>query len=481
MKMQHNKKLISIISLIVTSSLTAHAEINALDDFLNADAPFKKDFNFAGHDSSVQLYGILDIGYGHATHALPINDNLPQGFYPGLRQNSTYSSSQNDWFSGGLSQNRIGIKADTGLFDFANTKVKAVLNLETGFNPLGFELYNGARSLVQNSGTSLTQRNQSISNESSQNGQFFNRLANVGLSFDQYGTATFGLNTNTFKDIIGNYDPVNADNFSALGQSGTIGGSGGVSENQRLHNSLKYTNSITIPSIPLDGAKLNVGALYQWGNDINLNYGYGYATQLGFESKVFGIQAGYNRFEDAVSAQSSSSQGDISAYAYNTQAWLFAARVNPLPELKISGGWEQFTRNAPTDQNIPYGTIFGYTLDHNGVITPSFTAGQNQQYNIFFLGAGYDFGVVFPQLSGLKMQAGYYDYISEKAYNSDGSVVSGSGQQGRTGTWTTVLDYQINKRFDIYAAATDSHFTGPYYATYNPDQLLIGTGIRFKM
>jgi len=472
---------LSTLTGLLVVNYQALADTSALNNFLISDTPFKKDLNVAGHDLSAQFYGIIDIGYGHTDHALPINDNLPQGFYPGLRQSSTFSSSQNDWFSSGLSQNRVGIKADASLFKLSDTKVKATLNLETGFNPLGFNLYSGAKSLIQNSGSASGAQAQSISNESSQNGQLFNRLANVGLSFEQYGTVTFGLNTNTFKDIIAVYDPVNADNFSALGQSGTIGGSGGVSENQRLQNSLKYTNSITTPSIPMEGARVNLGALYQWGNDINLNYGYGFATQLGFESKVFGIQAGYNKFEDAVSATNSTNVGDIAGKSFNTQAWLIAAKINPLPELKISGGWEQFTRSQSTDSlGSAYANLWSYTLSQlsQGYTTP----GTHQKFNVFFLGASYDFGIYFPQLSGLKIQVGYYDYLNEKAYKPDGTEYTSSGisQQGCVGTWSTVADYQLNKRFDVYAAATDSHFTGPYYSGYDANHFVFGTGLRFK-
>jgi len=478
-----------IASGIISLPLVAHASIESLNDFLEADAPFKKDFSLAGHDASIQFYGILDIGYEHGDHALPINDNLPQGLYSANRQNATYTSSQSTWFSGGLSQNRVGIKADTGLFDLGETNVKAVLNLETGFNPLGFELYNGAKSLVQNSGGSSSSQplaNQSISNESSQNGNFFNRAANAGLSFGEYGTATFGLQTNPLKDIFLAYDPVQADNFSALGQSGTWGGSGGVSENQRLQNSLKYTNSWALPSLPFEGAKATATGIYQWGNAINLDYGNSYGLSAGLESNKFGVQVAYYSATDAISATTSSTAGDIAYRAYNTQAGLIALRFNPVPELKISGGWEQFTRSAASDAalqnssstNHPsaYGSLWGYSV---GAGAAGFTPGDTQEFNVLFLGAGYDFSAQFPKLTGLKLQAGYYDFISETPSTTH-AISTAKQNSGRIGTWSAVLDYQINKRFDVYAAATNSHFTGPYYSGYDTNQTVIGTGVRFK-
>ena len=163
--------------IIFALSSSAHASNETLNNFLNADATdlLKKEFSLGDHKASMQLYGIIDIGVEHANHAYPETDYLPQGFYPANRQKSAYSTTQTDWFSGGLSQNRIGINADASLFKLDNgVDIKAVLNLETGFNPLGFHLYNGAKSLAQNggaSGTAITAT--TISNESSQNGQFF--------------------------------------------------------------------------------------------------------------------------------------------------------------------------------------------------------------------------------------------------------------------------------------------------------------------
>jgi len=493
-QMKFNKKLtLAVTSALLAISSPTHAEINTLSDFLQADAPFKKDFSIADHDASVQFYGIVDIAYGHADHALPESDYLPQGFYPANRQaiNGSYNSnnqSRNDWFPGGLSQNRIGIKADASLFKLENgTNINAVLNLESGFNPLGFYLYNGANSLAQNSGNSsvLNQKTQTISNESSQNGQLFNRAANAGLSFDQYGTVTFGLNVNPLKDLITVYDPVQADNFSLLGQSGTVGGSGGVSENQRLENSLKYTNVVALPSLPLEGAKLNVGGIYQWGNTVNINFGHSYGGQVGLDSNRFGAAVGYYRATDAISAQTSSTPNAIDFYSFNTEAWVIAARFNPVPELKISGGWEWFKRsNASDDLTYAYGDLWGTAL------TTSVTSrgnrvlgnGNTQDFNVYWLGASYDFGTQFPKLAGLKAQAGYYDYINEHPTGPTTISDATKAGAGRSGTWSAVLDYQINKRFDVYAATTESHFTGAYYssAKYDPDQLVVATGLRFK-
>lgn len=498
-KVKLNKKLaLAFVSAVFATSLPVYADFEAVDDFLNADAKdlLKKEFDLGGHAVSVQPYGILDIAYGHANNGLPQSDYLPQGFYPANRQainglssdyKNTNNQSRNDWFPGGLSQNRIGLNADLSLFQLDNgTNIKALLNLESGFNPLGFYLYDGAKSLAQNSGPEGTNvKTRTISNESSQNGQFFNRAANAGLSFGQYGTVTFGLNVNPLKDLITAYDPVQADNFSLLGQSGTVGGSGGVSENQRLENSLKYTNVVALPSLPLEGAKLNVGGIYQWGNTVNINYGHSYGGQVGLDSNRFGMAVGYYRATDAVSAQTSNTANAIDFYSFNTEAWVLAARFNPVPELKISGGWEWFKRsNASDDLTHAYGDLWGTALTPLASRTGNKALGieNTQDFNVYWLGASYDFGTQFPKLAGLKAQAGYYDYINEHPTGPATISDPTKAGAGRSGTWSAVVDYQINKRFDVYAAATESHFTGAYYssAKYNQDQFVIGTGLRFK-
>ncbi len=96
-----------------------------------------------------------------------------------------------------------------------------------------------------------------VSSNSSLDGQLFNRQAFVGLSSTQYGSIAFGRNYNFIYDVVTNYDPVlQAQTFSALGSSNTIGGGGGISEDTRVDNSIKYKINVS---------GVNFGALYKFG------------------------------------------------------------------------------------------------------------------------------------------------------------------------------------------------------------------------
>jgi len=82
-------------------------------------------------------------------------------------------------------------------------------------------------------------------------------------------------------------------------------------------------------------------------------------------------------------------------------------------------------------------------------------------------------------LKDLEFDLAYYDTLTHKSERNDGFINDGS--QGRIGTYSALLDYKINKRFDVYGAFTQNHFTGPAYGgVYNTDQYLVGTGVRMK-
>src|SRR5207245_11324626 len=85
--------------------------------------------------------------------------------------------------------------------------------------------------------------------------QFFAGAAYAGFSSPTYGTLTFGRHVTVLADGIAKYDPMGASQaFSLIGFSGTAAG-GGVTEDRRLDQSLKYSAKL--------GA-VHLGALYQF-------------------------------------------------------------------------------------------------------------------------------------------------------------------------------------------------------------------------
>ena len=424
-------------------------------DFLNDDAPFKTNFSIGDHKGDFQFYGIVDIGAVTTNHSLPTNGQLPNQFYP-YQNTAAANGSQSGWNQGGLQDSRFGFKGGIDLFHAADNNVKFIFQLESGFNPLNGSLNDAAKTLSQN--PSKGQNNTWA--DSSLNGELFARQAWGGLDAGKLGKLTFGLQYNPFYNIFGEYDPTNkADTFSPFGESGTVGGGGGVSEDSRMKNSIKYANGFDVA-----GGKLTGSAIYQFGNASgDMSKGYGLGLQAGYETDMFGVQVAYDKFEDAIAASTGSSYGQINGSLYNTEATLVALKFTPNKEWKFKGGWEWMQRTAASDASLNYGSLWGYTL--SAPLSSSYTNGDYRDYNVLFAGAEYNFGERFPQLNGLTLAVGYYDTITEaKVTASTGAqgvnnatTANGTGTEG---TWTAVLDYTLNKRFDVYAAATHNHFTG---------------------
>ena len=99
-----------------------------------------------------------------------------------------------------------------------------------------------------------------------------------------------------------------------------------------------------------------------------------------------------------------------------------------------------------------------------------------------WLGGEYDFAKRFPVLSGLTLSgAYYYTKFDPLSGTSPGGVAGVSGKDFRIGTETVILDYKINKRFDVYSAATWNQFRGAFVKTMTyPNVNAFGVGVRMK-
>jgi predicted porin len=481
-----NKKLaLAVASAVLSISSSAFAAV----DFLNDDAPFKTDINIAGHNGDVQLYGIIDIGYMSVNHSLPINRSLPNNYYPySYDAAAGYSAGtaagvgrQSNFINGGMQDSRLGLKGGLSLFDAGDAKFKMIYQLEMGLNPLNGELNNAMKSLAQNSKVNCAVPNSkscTVFADSSLNGELFARQAWIGVDGGYLGKVSYGTQYNPFYEITGAYDPnQKADSFSPLGESGAVGGGGGLTGNSRMKNSVKYSNTIPVKQL-MDG-KINVAAMYQFGNNVDTDHGRGYAVQAGYENSLFGFQAAYNNFTDTVKVDldksnviSATNPTGIKAGLYDSQATIFTAKLTPTKWAKLSGGLEWMELSQPTDNNISYGSVFGYAIE-NGIASTANNSGKGigadnggNHQNVYFYWAGgeYDFAEHFPALSGLTLSAAYYrtkydDLSGQDPYNSG---TAGTGFAWNINTETTILDYKINKRFDVYAAATWNQFGGDF-------------------
>jgi len=466
-------------------------------DFMNDDAPFKSNFMLGEHQADIQIYGIVDVGGASVNHSLPVNSALPNNLYPysydaAGGKNGVGAKKQTACINGGMQDSRIGLKGSIGLFDTETNKFKLFYQLETGFNPITGELNDAGKALAQNSaGNCAVAKTCSVFADSSLNGYMFARQAFAGIDGGNLGKVSYGIQYNPFYDIAGAYDPNHkSDSYSPLGESGAVGGGGGVSENARMKNSIKYANSF---AAPMDG-KINVSGMYQFGNDVDTDHGRGYAAQVGYENSLFGFQTAYNNFTDSVKLDvGTSSATPVQAGLYNTEAWMLAGKFTPNKEVKFSGGYEWYQLKQPTDNNIAYGSVFGYNIV-SGFANTSYnssksvaTQGDHQNVSFWWLGGEYDFAERFPALAGLTASAAYY-YTDYGTVDAGGSFAGVPNKDFNIKTETAILDYKINKRFDVYAAATWNKFSGTYInaggassiAMPNPSVDMYGVGVRMK-
>ena len=282
--------------------------------------------------TSIEIYGVLDIAAGTVQHSLSTDSQFPATVNPVSVTPTSIGNSVSGMFNGGISDSRWGLRGTEDL----GGGMKAFFVLEQGFNAPTGSVNNGAGALAANSPTKAT-----VSANTSLDGQMFNRQSNVGLSDATLGSIAFGRNYAPIYDIVVAYDPVQAAQlFSPLGFSGGYGGGGGVSEDLRVDNSVKYKNKV--------GA-VNFGGFYKFGGvsgSTSAESGYGF--NLGYEDGPFGIQAAYEQFTDGLKTSNSTVAGQINVTNYNTDAYFIAAKYQ-FGDATVRGGYESFKLKAPSD------------------------------------------------------------------------------------------------------------------------------------
>lgn len=417
-------------------------------------------------DSSLSLYGILDAAYAEQNHAYSLNNTLPNQSYSYVGKIYATAPSQSAFVNGGLSDSRLGIKGSTGLVG----DTKAIFDLESGFDLTNMKLNNAAKTLAENGGThSAANLPPTMNADSSLNGQLFGRAAWVGVQAG-WGTLTYGTQNNPAKDAIGAYDPVKSDTFSPFGESGTVGGGLGSSEESRLHNSVKYTTKF--------GSGFDASVAYQFGNDWNTSYGHTYAAKVGYENGSLGVTAAYSNSKDAIVAAPGAAVGQIKINIFDVDGYLLAAKYKATDAAHFSGGYEHYQRKNPGDaasvQQI--GSIWGYAVSSTVAGFGAANAGASQAFSVYFAGGDYDF------TPDLNLAVGYYNTKADA-----NTSPTGANTDYTISTWSTVLKYKLNKLVDLYAAATVNSYGGGVYTSvagtanaFATNVSAYGAGARFK-
>lgn len=431
------------------------------------------DINMSSGAANIQFYGTLDAAVGQVQHSLSTNPQFQATVNPVSPTKTSVPSSVTGLFNGGISDSRVGIKGDYDL----GAGTKAFFTLEEGFNVTTGQINDAASAMASNSIKPTT-----ASGNGSLNGQFANRQGFVGLSNDQYGSLAVGRNYAPIYDVTLKYDPVqNAQLFSPLGFSGTYGGGGGVSEDTRVDNSLKYAKKI--------GA-FNVGGLYKLGGTSgSKSANSAYAFNVGYEEGRFGAQAAYQVFKNAVAGfvtagaanstfaapggyspiGAASAQvvlpNSVGIKVQDTAAFMLAVKYALTQQANVKLGYESYTLSAPTNPSAA-STVPSYYGQNVGAAF--YMTGAQQKTNLVFAGGDYNF------TDKLNLAVGYYDISQPRS--SDGKLKSSDIRFA-----SSLLDYHASKSFDVYAGYMRGMYHGAnnYTGVFN-DNNVKAIGMRYK-
>lgn len=416
--------------------------------------------NGAFAQSSVTIYGIIDVGVGYSQHSVSADPNFPINMNPVATKFGNHSDT--GMFNGGESPSRIGFKGSEDLGGGLN----AIFNLETGFNSPNGAISNGVASLASNKSSAPT----TVSGDSSLAGQLFNRQANVGLSSSQFGTVTLGRNYSFGYDTLVAYDPMEgSQTFSPLGYSGSYGG-GGFTEDYRIDNSIKY-------KIKFNG--FNVGALYKFGGQAGSTDAQSeYQLNLGYENGPFGIQGTYSKVKDGISAASPADTaaqplGTVVATVADTTAYMLAASYK-LDQFRFRGGYERMNFTNPSNPSEDAGitSVLGYPV--SGAVNVT-AYNHEKNLNVYFAGVTWDVTPTF----GATIAA--YD-VKQNDYSGGTCNATGTNVASCSGSnrfYSILADYKLSKRTDVYAGYMYNKVAGGFSSGFLYDSnSFFGTGIR---
>jgi predicted porin len=319
--------------------------------------------------------------------------------------------------------------------------------------------------LVNNNGKNTFPFSGETSNaDSSRAGQIFNGGAYAGVKSNTYGTLTFGRQNSLMLDDVLKYDPNGGSNaFSLIGFSGVTAGMGDT-QDARLNSSLKYNNKI---------GWFRFAALYQWaGQQYELFLrdgvsGRAVEADVGVDFGGFSADLIYNYKQDAISAAPLSAAQlllapprSVAGTISNNTSLGALAKYTAGPAT-LYGGFEKITFKNPSLGFSPAGSptfglpatdIGGYTLFYTATSVDPFPT--HKILDIYWVGLKY---YVTPDLS---LTGAFYG-ITQNDFNVVSAGVndtrapchdsSHGGCSGSEQVASFVVDYFLNKHFDVYA------------------------------
>jgi hypothetical protein len=254
--------------------------------------------------------------------------------------------------------------------------------------------------------------------------------------------------------------------------NGVYGAGGGISENGRVDNSVKYQNKY---------GNVNYGLLYGFGGTGGLQAGaQGAAGNIGYQTGRFGIQIVYEEFRDLLKTSTDPTVANvIDLTAYNQSALLLSAKYNFTDRLEVQAGVQQAKLTNPTpDPNIPFITnLYGENVNKS-----TSYIGEPVKIDTAHLGFGY-------KASERIYLGAAYTYIGLPKYDFGNPTAAGQFPShylgGGIDAWSGLAIYKLYKATDIYAGMVYTHYWGPAFDStsstiYVHDIFTTATGFRFK-
>ena len=452
----------------------APTKSNKSTNVANAAAPIDgtQGVSLIDNDSlKLEVFGTVDVSVGYTSQSLVPSGEMPTSIGPWISGGVKYPTttfipgypssnmgSQAGLFNSALSTSSWGIKASR---DLGEGK-KAFILLDSAFNPVTGQLIDQAHNQSINSKYPTT-----AYATSSLNGQLFSKEAYVGLSDRETGRITFGRNNNFILDVMNGYAPLQkAGLFTPYG-NGVYGGGGGISENARVDNSVKYTNKY---------GNINIGLMHGFGGSGGLKHGAeGTAGVVGYETDRYGVQLVYEEFKDLLKTgidDTIANSIDLTAYDQKALVLMGKYELNERTRIQL-GGQQAKMVNPTSDSNIAnISSIYGETVTKSSAYN-----GDAVKVNTYHL--GFDYAAT----EKLKLGAAYtlidlpkYDYISSGTKHYLGGNISAiSG----------LMTYQLYKGTDLYGGFVSTHYSGDAFANttkyiYMHNIFTAATGVRFR-
>jgi len=401
----------------------------------------------------VTVYATVDVGYAYQSKGVPLSSQYVGGLeYQAFTTTRNFAGSQSTVAESGLEQSKIGIRVQEPIAG----DLSLVARAETGFNPLSGQLTDACAALVSNSGK--PQGQQTANADSSRCGQAFNSVLYGGVSSPVYGALTIGRHNSLELDALAVYDPQTLSYaFSFLGYSGFNAGAGST-EAARWDNSIKYA---------LQTGPVRISAMYSNGGEDTGLLGKGFAADVGVNISALSVDAVYENAKGAVNLRSSFDNG-----ANPTPTPGLAAFISDDTSYNLLGKYTfEFGDSKLKDKLTLYA---GYshiekahsdyavgTAQNNYPISVGININSSAVYNMEWLGARYALA------SGWNFTGAFY-HIDQNSWTIGltptgmqglGCSAAGLLCAGDFYEASFVVDYIINKHYDVYGGVNYSEVT----------------------